>query len=344
MGIQKLNSQNLKYLSLLTLTVQNSAVSLCMRYAKTREGDIFFSSTAVFCAELLKLLTCLVLVFMEEGTALRFKASLHSAIIKNKVDTLKMTVPSLIYVLQNNLLYVSAANLDAATYQVTYQLKILTTAIFAVLMLRKRLLSTQWGSLFILVCGVALVQLSQGGETRVITVDQNRALGFSAALGACFLSGFAGIYFEKMLKTSDLSVWMRNIQLSLLSLPLSLITAYISDSNDISEKGFFFGYDLFVYFLVVLQATGGLIVAVVVKYADNILKGFATSLAIVLSCIVSIYLFSFQLTVQFSLGTVFVIVSVFLYGHDPDKKKTLKKTSDIRDDEEALLASEPQNV
>lgn len=40
-------------------------------------------------AEITKLLTCLVLVFMEEGTALRFKASLYNAIVKNKSDTVK---------------------------------------------------------------------------------------------------------------------------------------------------------------------------------------------------------------------------------------------------------------
>lgn len=213
-------------------------------------------------------------------------------------------------------------------------------------MLRKKLFSTQWGSLFILVCGVALVQLSQGGETRVLTVAQNRTLGFSAALGACVLSGFAGIYFEKMLKTSDLSVWMRNIQLSLLSLPLSFVGAYMNDGSDISKKGFYFGYDAFVYFLILLQAGGGLIVAVVVKYADNILKGFATSLAIVVSCLASMILFSFQLTLQFTMGTILVIASVFLYGYDPNKgNKSVKKNSNIRDDEEALLKeSEPQNV
>lgn len=38
-------------------------------------------------AELTKLLTCLLLVFLEEGTTLRFKASLHNAIVKNKMDT-----------------------------------------------------------------------------------------------------------------------------------------------------------------------------------------------------------------------------------------------------------------
>lgn len=200
----------------------------------------------------------------------------------------------------------------------TYQLKILTTAFFAVVILRRSLRSTQWGALILLVIGVVLVQLAQSSESALPSGrEQNHLLGFSAALSACFLSGFAGIYFEKILKGSDISVWMRNIQLSLLSLPFGLITCFLNDGETLKKQGFFFGYDAFVYYLVVLQAGGGLIVAMVVKYADNILKGFATSLAIIISCVASIYLFDFNLTFQFSLGALFVICSIFLYGHQP---------------------------
>lgn len=207
-------------------------------------------------------------------------------------------------------------------------------------MLNKKLLRTQWGALMFLVGGVALVQLAQGGESasaHTSVAGQNKVIGFSAALGACVLSGFAGIFFEKMLKTTDLSVWMRNIQLSLLSLPLSLITCFANDGMKITEHGFFFGYDGFIAYLILLQAGGGLIVAVVVKYADNILKGFATSLAIVLSCICSIYLFNFQLTMQFTLGASLVIFSIFMYGYDPSKSKNAKKIIGKSDVEEGLL-------
>ena len=37
---------------------------------------------------------------------------------------------------------------------------------------------------------------------------------------------------------------------------------------------------------VTLQAIGGLVVAVVVKYADNILKGFAAAFSIITACII----------------------------------------------------------
>ncbi|KAK9679125.1 Nucleotide-sugar transporter [Popillia japonica] len=227
-----------------------------------------------------------------------------------------------------NLIMSKAAS---ANSQVTYQMKILTTAMFAVIILNKQLLKTQWFSLVTLVLGVVLVQLAHTSEQ--ITVghgpQQNKLIGFSAALSACCLSGFAGIYFEKMLKGSDISVWMRNVQLSLCSLPFGLLTCFITDNTVIKEKGFFFGYDKFILYLILLQAGGGLIVAVVVKYADNILKGFATSLAIVISCVASVYIFNFQLTFQFSVGALFVIFSIFLYGYVP-KPTTVATTYKVK--------------
>ena len=82
----------------------------------------------------------------------------------------------------------------------------------------------------------------------------------------------------------------------------------------IANKGFFYGYDVVVLIIIMLQSLGGILVAVVVKYADNILKGFATSAAIVISCIVSVYLFDVTLSVQFIFGTVLVMLSIYLYG------------------------------
>lgn len=192
---------------------------------------------------------------------------------------------------------------------------------FSVFILKRELFRTQWISLLTLVFGIVLVQLAHSDDNTKSSKgpEQHHMIGFMAALSACCLSGFAGVYFEKMLKGSDVTVWIRNVQLSFCSIPFGLISCFLYDGAVISEKGFFVGYDKFVNYLIVLQACGGLIVAVVVKYADNILKGFATSLAIVISCIASIYIFDFELSAQFALGAGFVIFSIFLYGYSPKK-------------------------
>jgi solute carrier family 35 (UDP-sugar transporter), member A1/2/3 len=57
---------------------------------------------------------------------------------KSPGEVAKVSVPSFLYVIQNNLLYLALSNLDAATYQVCYQLKILTTAVFSAVMLKVR--------------------------------------------------------------------------------------------------------------------------------------------------------------------------------------------------------------
>ena len=56
---------------------------------------------------------------------------------------------------------------------------------------------------------------------------QNPLVGLGAVIVACLLSGFAGIYFEKILKGSDVTVWMRNIQLSVVAIPISYLTMQV---------------------------------------------------------------------------------------------------------------------
>lgn len=55
-----------------------------------------------------------------------------------------------------------------------------------------------------------------------------------------------------------------------------------------------------------MQAAGGLLVAVVVKYADNILKGFAASFAMVITFTVSMYFNGFAPNQNFYFGAVSV--------------------------------------
>lgn len=46
-------------------------------------------------------------------------------------------------------------------------------------------------------------------------------------------------------------------------------------------------YNYAAWMAVLLNSMGGLVVAMVVKYADNVVKGFATSVSIVLTALVS---------------------------------------------------------
>ncbi|XP_012887834.1 PREDICTED: UDP-galactose translocator isoform X3 [Dipodomys ordii] len=294
--------RRLKYISLAVLVVQNASLILSIRYARTLPGDRFFATTAVVMAEVLK------------GNVKHLVLFLHEAVLVQYVDTLKLAVPSLIYTLQNNLQYVAISNLPAATFQVTYQLKILTTALFSVLMLNRSLSRLQWASLLLLFTGVAIVQAQQAGGGGPRPLDQNPGAGLAAVVASCLSSGFAGVYFEKILKGSSGSVWLRNLQLGLFGTALGLVGLWWAEGTAVAHRGFFFGYTPAVWGVVLNQAFGGLLVAVVVKYADNILKGFATSLSIVLSTVASIRLFGFHLDPLFALGAGLVIGAVYLYS------------------------------
>lgn len=59
-------NRRLKYISLAVLVVQNASLILSIRYVRTLPGDRFFTTSAVVMAEVLKVLTCLVIILLQK--------------------------------------------------------------------------------------------------------------------------------------------------------------------------------------------------------------------------------------------------------------------------------------
>ncbi|EUB64956.1 UDP-galactose translocator [Echinococcus granulosus] len=271
---------------LVILSFQNVLHTLAMRYSRAEYRIRYSASSVVILSEIMKF-SISSLVLFHEGL---FKRAI-SGIYYDTCDFLRTCVPALIYVVQNNTIIFALSCLDATVFQVTYQLKLLTTTIFSVLFLRKSISFLQWISQIVLFIGVAVVQLQDhvAQSSTPTPHDASGAAGLMAVLFASVLSGFAAVYFERILKHSPKSLWTRNFELSLASIAIALVGQAVGEGGRVSEKGFFYGFDWLVWTTVALQSVGGILVALVVKHADNILKvGAAIFSYLLLLCVWSI--------------------------------------------------------
>ena len=200
------------------LVVQNAATTMLVQHTRRHpaaNGVVYLGSVAVLISECLKLPTCLALIVNDEGGIMPAAARIKDSVFDRWKDTLRMSVPALCYGLQNLLFFVALSNLSATSYQLWSQTKTLFTAFFFVRLLGQRLQARQWAALGLLTAGVSLVQLGEvavapstaairaaaaGGQAAAVAVGGSAAVGIAAVLTSSFLSGFANVYFERVLK------------------------------------------------------------------------------------------------------------------------------------------------
>lgn len=340
MGTQS-NTSSFKVMLLIMMVLQNSATVLVGRYTRTavqNKDELYDVNHLIVVIELGKLLlSCLFENYFTQGKLLQ---SIVTYIINTPIDTIKIMIPALLYLIQNTLLYVALSNLTAPIFQVTYQAKLVTTAIVSVFLLRRSYSVQQWICLVVLSLGVAIVVLGEQSSTsgggssnkRMLqSVDtkpaQNLVVGLTAVTIACFSSALAGVYFEMVLKvpnSSDAtkhppaSLWMRNIQLSIFSVIIAILQGLMKESKTDAagiQQSYLHGFNMWVWILVILQSGGGLLVAAVIKYADNVLKGLATGVSVVVATVFSLALFGTPLSNQFSVGAVMILSAVYYFSN-----------------------------
>jgi solute carrier family 35 (UDP-sugar transporter), member A1/2/3 len=297
----------------------------------TRPGTPYLASVAVVLTETIKLALCAVAHAVAAAKAAPGHGRSAAAEARRQAREVlgtspPMLVPASLFVAQQVLVIVAASHLDAVTFQICSQsFKIVPTAFFAVWLLGQHLEPHQWASLPVLAAGTIFVTLNgsappspavaAAAAVSTESASHNLALGLAASALSGLSSAYAGVHFEKFVKgRASQSLWVRNLQLSVYGAPLALAYALARDGGAIRTGGFLQGFGPLAWAVVGLQVFGGLIVGLVVKYADNILKNFANAASVVLTVLGAIPLFGMWPSAWFLAGVGAVLLSVSMYS------------------------------
>ena len=339
----------IKYVSLILMLIQNSGFVLMMRYSRQQQQEAqveqYSVAVVIVMQEFFKLVLCLAMIATTQSTS----AALEALVQPREIS--RVAIPAACFTLQNNILYVALSNLEPLLFQISYQIKTLLTALLSVKILRRVLSRWQWLSQLLLTVGVVMAQMGEPAKKQQAPSDgaggdaaapqRSLLLGMSAVLTAAFSSSYASVYFERLLKETPMlpppgdgdspspkapkpqsTLWHRNTQLCIWTVPMNVLLALIGASasgtlGDVLQHPLR-GFQWSTWSLVIVNGLGGLLVAVVMKYADNILKGFATAGAIIVTGIMAPLLaLGPPPSMLLILGGVLVIASLFLYSAKP---------------------------
>mmetsp|Transcript_8692 Transcript_8692/g.12458 ORF Transcript_8692/g.12458 Transcript_8692/m.12458 type:complete len:378 (+) Transcript_8692:156-1289(+) len=325
-----------KLFVLVLLCMQNTMFTVLRRYSQGVLKEVYSKYEVLLVGELIKFVYSAYKIASELSQGEKAIPKLRYLLKRST----KMAVLACIYGAMNILSFVALRNISAGMFTVFAQLKILTTATCSSVMLNRSYSMTKWRALISLMMGVLLFSepIWNRDDNSKNPEGGNVALGTAAVLIEVTLSGFASIYFEKVIKTDpeQLGIWERNYQLAFGSIPIYVMFMI---SEDGGVAGYFGGWSVVAGILALLGAAGGMLVALSIKHGDSILKTLATTGAIVLSATLDHYVLGGPLTNIMCIAGVIVVISICNYTFDmspPEAPLQTEPKTDKPDEEVAL--------
>ena len=331
------NNFSIRTIILVALCLQNACYTLVRKYS-TKYEDVS-SKEILLVSEIIKIGFSIYMIWNEpDSTISDSQGQGVSKLIWLLQNSSKMFILALIYGAMNILSFVALQYIGAGEFTICAQLKILTTAGFAVLVLKTSLTPTKWRALALLVLGCILVAspsftqsqpaaVGADGKSELSGTEVLQIFGYAAVLTEVVLSGFASIYFEKVVKstTEVVTIWERNFQLGMYSLlmygGIILYENYFSavDPEKV-QRAAWSNWSFITLMVSVLGAAGGLLVAATLKYADAILKTLAAAGAIVMATVLGHYFLDGPLDLVIAIGSFVAIISIANYTLDSTNK------------------------
>lgn len=139
------------------------------------------------------------------------------------------------------------------------------------------------------------------------------AIGTVCVLLACICGSFAGVFIETKLKSSmSVPLSVRNAQLA----TFALVTAGAAALTEAISKGEWdplANFSPLAWITVILRGASGYVVSATLRYADTIMKGFATSVAIITTIALESMLTTTLPSFSQLIGSTLVMISTYSY-------------------------------
>jgi len=244
-----------------------------------------------------------------------------------------MAVPAVIFLAMNLLSFVALHRISASAFTLIQQSKLIATAVLSRVVLEKRLSTARWRALFVLLCAVLIICFETRPSQRLAAqcdsagasssrdpvadaaTPESSAMraaeyvvGVSAVTLEAILSGFSNVYFERVLKSTSLSLWERNVQLAGYSLCIYVPMALWEHGS------LLYGWSSLTWVIAFLGALGGILIGLVISYMDSITKNLALSVAIVLTACVDHLCFDGPMTLNIVSAAAIIITSIVSYS------------------------------
>lgn len=306
--------QTVMQVGIVVLLIAQACSYVLFRQHLQTSGMHFDSNMILLVGEVEKMLFSAWMLLVVERDDTQPPKSYFEILENGKV----MIIPAVLYMVTNLLSFFSLQHISGALFITVNQLKILTTALFSVLILKVHLSFAKWVSLVLLVIGSTIVTQQEHQHSHSAEHEKESEYfywGVMAVLLQVTITGLIGAYYEKILKFSKGSVWERNLQLAFLSSFFYVANYMWASQVSIIEE--LLTWDWFTFFIATLGAAGGVLVALCTKYLNSVVKCVVLSFSVLLTVLLAHVFFGSVLTVGTFVGAVFVIGGSLLYSQ-PD--------------------------
>eukprot|EP00966_Prymnesium_polylepis_P306408 7080365-Prymnesium_polylepis.1 len=298
------------------LTLFTTAQSVLVELVKVDGHIPFHTPSAVLYTELVKLCVALA-VWGWQYPTLEYTGLENMRLS----SVLAFAVPATLFIVQNNVTYRAMSLLDPPTYQLWACFKLIPTGLLSRVCLGQRRSTVQWCALLLLALGMAVTKLDVSravvSDAAADSAQQDlrvvRGIGWML-LNGC-LSATSGVANEWLIKVQDprAPLMLKNAQIYAFGVLVSAPTWRPP------AKGGLEGFSRLACFILLINAATGFSVSVVLKYTDNLVKGFSTSAAVLLATLVATLCCTFQITQAFTVGVLVVTCSFYLYFGDHNR-------------------------